>query len=488
MVRSRSQATPSADRRLVSNTVWRSVAFGARTVGGLVATVLVARTLGPHDFGRFQFALALTLLLSFVVMLGLPKLLVRELARDPDGAVARVDSALFICLVAAAAIGGPLLGIGWLAGADTTLLAMAGLTMLADSMARIIMAIFWAFERMRYEAITVGIQESAFVAFTLLALAIDARVEGVMLAYLTSRAVGFVVAWVIAAAKLSCPTRPRRHAGAVRPMLRATLPFAIDDGLSLAYVRADAVLLGIFKGPTAVGLYQSATNLVLYLNILPRMLNMSMYPQMSRAWPDHPLVLRRLRDESIRLLGAVAIPITVGSFLLAPEIFGVLYGPKFEPAVRFYQLLVLVIPLRMLGNTLGTTITSVDRQGQRAFIVGVAAALNVGLNLILIPVWSIMGAVVATLVTESWVFLAYAVLLRRVLGPSRLLSAVAAPSLACVPLALVVTALSPAPLALLIVAGAAAYVVALIGIVLVTMPRPDLHPRAIVTSFLAWSS
>jgi O-antigen/teichoic acid export membrane protein len=419
-------------------------------------------------------------------VLGLPNLLVTPPPRDPDEAVARVDSALFICLVAGGVIGGPLLGIGWLAGADTSLLIMAGLVMIADSMARIVLSIFWAFERMRYEAVTVGIQESAFVAFTLLALAVGGGVEGVMLAYLTSRVVGFAVAWVIAATKFSCPTRPRRHAGVVRPMLRATLPFAVDDGLSVAYVRVDAVLLGIFKGPTAVGLYQSATNLVLYLNVLPRMLNMSMYPQMSRAWPDHLSELRRLRDASIRLLGAVAIPITVGSFLLAPQIFGTLYGPKFEPAVRFYQLLVLVIPLRMLGNTLGTAITSVDRQGQRAFIVGVAAALNVGLNLILIPIWSIMGAVVATLVTESWVFLAYAVLLRRVLGPSRLLSALAAPSLACVPLALVVTTLSPAPLALLVVAGAAAYVVALIGIVLVTMPRPVLNLRAIVLAFLAW--
>jgi len=451
-------------------------------------TVLVARTLGPHDFGRFQFALALTLLLSFVVMLGLPKLLVRQLARDPDGAVTRIDSALFICLVAGGVVVGPLLGIGWLAGADMSLLLMAGLTMIADSMARIVMSLFWAVERMRYEAVAVGIQESAFVAFTLLVLAADGGVEGVMLAYLTSRAVGFVVAWVIAATKLSCPTRPRRHAGVVRPMLKATVPFAIDDGLSLAYVRIDAVLLGVLKGPTAVGLYQSATNLVLYLNVLPRMLNMSMYPQMSRAWPDHPLALRHLRDASLRILGAVAIPITVGSFLLAPEIFGTLYGPKFEPAVRFYQLLVLVIPLRILGNTLGTAITSVDRQAQRAFIVGVAAALNLGLNLILIPMWSIDGAVVATLVTESWVFLAYAVLLRRALGPSHLFSAVAAPSLACVPLALAVTALSPAPLALVILAGAAAYVVALVGIVLVTMPRPDLNPRAIVTSFLGWSS
>ena len=100
------------------------------------------------------------------------------------------------------------------------------------------------------------------MAFTLVALAVDGGVEGVMLAYLTSRVIGFVVAWVIAATKLSCATRPRRHAGVVRPMLKATIPFAIDDGLSLAYVRIDAVLLGLLKGPTAVGLYQSATNLV----------------------------------------------------------------------------------------------------------------------------------------------------------------------------------------------------------------------------------
>ena len=98
------------------------------------------------------------------------------------------------------------------------------------------------------------------------------------------------------------------------------------------------------------------------------MVNMSMYPQMSRAWPEQPWAIRRLRDASIRLLGAAAIPITV-MIMLAPQIIGVLYGPKFEPAVRYYQLLVLVIPLRILGNTLGTAITSVDRQAQRAFIV-----------------------------------------------------------------------------------------------------------------------
>jgi O-antigen/teichoic acid export membrane protein len=464
------------------------VAFGARTVGGLVATILVARTLGPEEFGRFQFALALTLLLSFLVMLGLPKLLVRELARRPSEAVVRIDSALLITLAAGSAVSLLLFGLSRILDTGAALLVMAGVTLIADSATRVVMALFWAFERMKYEAVSVGAQEAAFVALTLAVLARGSGVEGVMFAYLASRMIGLLVAWLIATTKLHCPTRPRWHPGVVRQMLRASMPFAIDDALSLAYVRIDAVLLGVFKGPRAVGLYQSATNLVLYLNILPRMVNMSMYPQMSRAWPDRPSELRRLRDASLRLLGAIAMPLAVGSFLLAPRIFGFVYGPEFESAAGFYQILVLIVPFRMLGNTLGTALTSADRQAQRALLVGAAAALNIGLNLILIPTWSIQGAVVATLVTESGLFLAYALLLRRAVGPSCLLLALAVPGLACVPLAFVVMTLNTAPLAAVIVAAGAAYVVALVGIVLARMPRPTMNPRALVGSFLAWSS
>ena len=464
------------------------MAFGARTVGGLVATILVARTLGPEEFGRFQFALALTLLLSFLVMLGLPKLLVRELARRPGEAVVRIDSALLITLVAGSAVSLLLFGLSRIFDTGAALLVMAGVTLIADSATRVVMALFWAFERMKYEAVSVGVQEAAFVALTLAVLARGSGVEGVMAAYLASRMIGLLASWSIATTKLHRPTWPRWHPGVVRQMLRASMPFAIDDALSLAYVRIDAVLLGVFKGPRAVGLYQSATNLVLYLNILPRMVNMSMYPQMSRAWPDRPSELRRLRDASLRLLGAIAMPLAVGSFLLAPRMFGFVYGPGFEPAAGFYQLLVLIVPFRMLGNTLGTALTSADRQSQRTLLVAVAAAVNIGLNLVLIPAWSIQGAVVATLVTETGLFLAYAILLRRAVGPSCLLSAVGVPGLACVPLALAVITLYTAPLAAVIVAAGVAYVVALVVIVLARMQRPSMDPKALVGSFLAWSS
>jgi O-antigen/teichoic acid export membrane protein len=472
---------------LASNTGWRLVAFGARTLGGLVATVLLAHLEGPSGLGRFQFALTLTLLLSFAVAFGLPKLLVRELARRPDRIGEVVETATMTALVAGAAVTALLLAFGLAFDADTTILVLAGLALTVDSAMRITMTPFWALERMRYEALSVGVQEATFLALAAGALVGGAGAVGVMAAYLASRAVGLVTTWLIVAVRFRIVIVPRWRSGAFSPLLKKALPFALDDALSLAYIRLDTILLGIIVGTHAVGLYQSATNLVLYLNILPRMLNLSMYPRMSRAWPREVGELRRLLDSSLLICGAIAMPITVGSLLLAPRIFGVMYGSSFESAVLAYQLLVPIIPMRMLGNSLGTALTAADRQTQRTVAVGIAAAVNLGLNLVLIPRWSFFGAVAATLVTETGLFIAYAAMLRKVAGSTCLPVAIIVPGLACLPLAWTIAWLGDAPLALVVVTAGGAYVVALYALVVTRARELTVRPRAVAMAFLSLS-
>src|SRR5205085_12550939 len=141
------------------------------------------------------------------------------------------------------------------------------------------------------------------------------------------------------------------------------------------------------------------------------------------AWPDRLATFRRLRDGSLRLLGAVGVPIRVGSLLLASRLIVFIYGPAFEPAVLCYQILVFVIPIRMLGHTLGTALTAADGQTPRTIAVASAAAANLLLNLWFIPRYSYTGAAITTGITESGLFLAYALLLRRRAGASRVMLA-----------------------------------------------------------------
>lgn len=476
-----------SSRVIARNTGWRMIAFGGRTVGGLVATVLVARLEGPNGLGRFQFAMTLTLLLSFLVQLGLQKLLVRELARRPEKTQASLDTAVAVSIVGGLVFSAALYAVMAIVGAgasQTFLLVTAGLALTVDSVTRVELSLFWALEQMRYEAVTVVIQEAVFVLGTIIALAAGFGPEGVMVAYLASRIVGAATAWGITVRRFGYRVAPRPSREIIAPLLRKTIPFAIDDALSLAYIRADAVLLGILQGPTAVGFYNAATNLVLYLNVLPRMLNLSLYPRMSRAWPDRPEELARLRDGSLRILGAISVPITVGSFLLADKIFPFVYGSGFQEAVTCYLILVPVIPVRMLGNTLGTALTAADGQTRRTIAVSIAAVANIGMNLVAIPRWSYLGAAGVTLVTETALFLAYAEMLRRTIGPSKVVQAILIPALASIPMAIAVVSTWKMFVGIPIILGVISYAVALYAIAGLMMPALVRQPRALVVGFL----
>jgi O-antigen/teichoic acid export membrane protein len=351
--------------------------------------------------------------------------------------------------------------------------------------ARVEFATFWAWERMKLEAVVTVAQEAAFLAGVVVVIWSGGGVTGALVAFAGSRALGAVIGWLIVAGHLRVIPIPRGSASFVRSVAVRSLPFAVNDTLTLTYMRVDSVLLGFLKGPTAVGLYQAGTNLVLNLNVLARSLNHALYPRMSRAFPNQMRTFRTLRDASFRTISLIAVPATVAGFLLAPLIFDFLYGPEFDPAVVTYQLLVLVIPIRMLGNTLSLSLVAADRQKARMIAVAVAAGLNVALNLALIPRWSYLGAGIATVICESGLFLAYAVLLRQVAGRSDLVQAVSVPAAASVPMGAAIIAMNGNGLLLAAATGAVVYLAALAAVAVAQAPPTTRQqPRAVVAGLV----
>jgi O-antigen/teichoic acid export membrane protein len=485
---STNKPTGTAGRLVASNTGAQVVTFAARAVAGLAAVVLVARHGGPQQLGIFLFALTLSQMFSFAVGLGLPNLITREVARQPNRSRDWIGMAILVALVAGAAMTVALafgVRLSGLSSEIVTTVSLAGIALSFDTAARLQFAAFEGWERMWLEAGATCVQEACFVAGTVVALATGHGALGVMLAYVLSRVVGAVAGWVIVSRSLGGLVTPRANLQFLRTTLRQTVPFALDDALSLTYIRVDAVLLGFLKGPVAVGLYQAGTILVLHLNVLARVLNTALYPRMSKAWPDAAR-LNRYRNLSLSLLGAIAVPAMVGSVLLAPRIFRFLYGPRFDQAVLTYQVLALVIAIRMLGHTMGTALTAANRQTARTVVVAAGAVANLGLNLYFIPRFSYLGAAITTAVTESGVFLAYAILGRGIIGRSRLLQAVALPAVASLPMAAILVTLRQANLLLTIGAGILTYAAALLAVSAFLVPWSVLHrPRAALTALVA---
>jgi O-antigen/teichoic acid export membrane protein len=424
---------------VVSNSGAQLLSFAFRAVAGLGVVVLLARSGGPAVLGIVQFALTLSSLLPFYY--GVPALLAREVARSPEQARRWVEAGTLLALLFGLTFTVVLPATSWAVGAspDTVwAIAVAALGMTFDGLARVQFAAFWAHERMDLEARVTGLQEAAYLAGTVAVLAGGGGPLAVLAVFTGSRALGAAAAWWGVGRRLGGLPLPRAERGVLRETIRRCTPFAISDTLTLTYMRIDSVLLGVWKGPAAVGLYQAATNLVLYFNVLARSVNRALYPRMGRAWPAHRGEFGRLRDLSLRVIALIGVPIAVASLLLAPRTIDFLYGPAFAPAVLTYQLLALVIPVRMLGHTLSLSLAATDRQTPRTVAVSVAAVANLLLNLVLIPRWSYLGAAVATVACETGLLIAYAVLLRRAAGRSELLRANGAPLVASLPMGAVI--------------------------------------------------
>jgi O-antigen/teichoic acid export membrane protein len=95
----------------------------------------------------------------------------------------------------------------------------------------------------------------------------------------------------------------------------------------------------------------------------------------------------------------LAIPVVAGGFILGDQLLYYLYGAGFESgtAALFILLLVQVANIFMFLQTM--CLNAFDKPKKSFIATAIAACLNIGLNLALIPLFGISGAAIATLVS-----------------------------------------------------------------------------------------
>jgi O-antigen/teichoic acid export membrane protein len=86
--------------------------------------------------------------------------------------------------------------------------------------------------------------------------------------------------------------------------------------------------------------------------------------------------------------------------MIASDILGGVYGPQFRTAGAVLAVLLVSAPLSVLRSLATTAIIAERREDYLLRIVVVSAVVNVVLNIIIVPLWGMLGAAVVTGVTE----------------------------------------------------------------------------------------
>ena len=165
---------------------------------------------------------------------------------------------------------------------------------------------------------------------------------------------------------------------------------------ALLHQRIDVILLGLIGGSAAVGIY-----VVGYQTVEPILaLSAASAAAILALGHGDPSIERG--DVTIRLvrqsatLGTIA---AVGAFILAPVLIPAIYGADFVESVDPLRILAIGLVGLAIGRIGMADLLRRNMLGRMAAISSTALALNVGLNLLLIPRLGPVGAACSSLVS-----------------------------------------------------------------------------------------
>lgn len=369
----------------------------------LVSTLIspfLTHLLGPSEFGALSSALAVYQVLSVAALLGIDEAVVLQRSEDRDSRSARGLVTIAICIsfvVSGLAMATIPLWSGPLGFSGYPLLVVAVILWTAPSAAVTVM-------------LALLVAEDRLKPFTVVGLisAIGGSMVGLVLLLTVQRSAS-VYAWggvfsqFLAMGLGLLIVRPNLQAfknlDIARRAVRLGIPLALG---SLAYFvlnAGDRIIIQRELGAAEVGRYQVAYVIGSAVILLLTFTNGAWTPHFASLRDDrarYALALKS-RDELFRLL----VPIVLAVTLIAPLALRILAPASFRPeGLAVVVLLVALAAFPVAASGAAGRLLVIARRGKTVgAIAGVAALVNVVVNLILVEPLGIAGAAIATLLS-----------------------------------------------------------------------------------------
>lgn len=399
----------STVRTIARNTTVLMIAQVASYLLAFFSMMYTARYLSAAGFGILSFALAFTGIFAVVGDLGLQPLTTREVARDKSLAPKYLANVTLMKVILAAVTFGLIaLTINLMGYPEETIrvVYLLGLYVVFMTFIQMFYAFFQAFERMEFQAIGQMLNAALLLGGVILALKFGFSVVGFASLYVIASVITLGYSFAVMKLRFSNPASA--SAAKVmkfdwsfwKPTIKEALPFGLSTIFITVFYWISSVMLSAMKGDAVVGWYNAAYRLVLVLLFIPTAWSNAIFPVMSKLYVTSRDSLRFSFERSFKYLTILAIPIGVGTTLLAQRFILLIFGAEYTNSIVALQILVWSSVFIFMSNSFGNLFNSLNRQIIGTKIVGICCAVNIVLNLILIPRYGLIGASVATLFTE----------------------------------------------------------------------------------------
>ncbi len=404
----------SLTHRVASNVLIQVLGKGLTTAIGLVIVGLLTRHLGVAGYGDFTTIFAYVAFFAVLADMGFYVVLLRELSQPKADEARLLGNGLVLQTLLAAGV----FLVGFLIATvipqySVTLAAGIGILSLGSLLLvgnQLLVGVFQRYLRMG-RAVGSELVGRVVILLGLLWLIADgAGILTILWVYVLGNAANLVVSWLLA--RPFVRIQFQIDLALWQRLTLEALPMGIVLLLHVIYFKIDTVMLSLMQSSTDVGIYGAPFKILEVLILFPVILLGNLFPTFTRYLAEGNRRFALLYQQGFEVLMVVAIPMVLVTLVLAEPILTLVAGSEYVTAstvtwlgspatgTTALQLLIVAVGLTFVSQLPSYLLVASGRQRQLVGPNLLFVLLNVGLNLLLIPVLSYVGASLATIVTE----------------------------------------------------------------------------------------
>jgi O-antigen/teichoic acid export membrane protein len=397
-----------AVRKVGQAMYWSVLSRVGRFVLGLASSIIIVRGLGKDDYGVLSL---LRVVLIFVAILSaagmgqsllkfLPLLRVRG---DREGArrlvvwVIVIQAAAWTILVGLSYfLGGWFESLFSFEGVGKILWIAVALELFEVAF-KLVSQVLTAYYDVKLLSIANVVGHAVMIVFLVLFFASGLGLVGVF----ASAAVGNLASTLIVIGRFARHLeREGKEASSgtvgMSRLLRFSFPFALIGILNvIVWRQSETIFLARFRSAAETGFFDLAYRLPqTVLEFIPLTVWPIIMAGVSEMYAKDQSRLNSAIDRYYRMLFLLSAPICVIGAVLGGRMIPILYGDAMAPAGLPTQIFFVIFPISFFGTPLSMALYVIEKSYVNLIVYLVLAVVNVGLDLLLIPRFGIIGAVI----------------------------------------------------------------------------------------------
>jgi len=390
-------------KKYFANTSWLFFERIFRIGISFVVSVFVVRYLGPKDFGLYSYAISFAWLFASISSLGLESITTREVVKNPDKQN-EINGTVFFLRMAGSIVCIFLIAVTvYLAGEESSTVIL--ILIFSGSF------VFQSFSVIEYYFR--GIVKAKYNAYALSASVIISSSLKVLFLLIKAPLIYFIIAataeYVVLAAGLILVYQYNKLSifswkyskKLASSLLKDSWPLALSGIVVMVYMRIDQIMIKNMMSEEAVGYYSAAVRICEAWYFIPVTLCNSIFPAIVNAKNVSTEFYNNRMQKLYDILTWLAIGIAVPVTIFSDQIIQLLFGSEFSSAAPVLTIYIWAGVAVFLGVASSQFLIN-ENLTKISFIRNfVGMGLNVILNILLIPLYGVMGSAIATLISYT---------------------------------------------------------------------------------------